>query len=356
MTVAGVGIAVFLMVFQGSLLIGFIGAAGKVVAAADGDVWLVPRGVPCFDFAARMPRRYLDVAAGVDGVDDVLPIAAGMSNLVRQDGRSQVVLLVGADRGFGPALPRSVAATDEYLAREGMVVDVSNRSLLGITRLPLGVEIAGRHAEVVQDVTGFGSFLGSPYLFGDLHHVRSLLGFPTDDVSFGVVFMRDRKVTPAQLRMLRERLPNIDVLTAREFASRSAWFWLIQTGAGGAILVAALLGFVVGLVIVLQTMYASTIESLPEFATLKAIGASASSIRRFVATQALCIGVIGSVAGLVALDPLVALARRYLVAWIQTPVWLRGVGALAGMVICAIAALSASRTATNVDPVRVLRG
>lgn len=355
MTAAGVAIAVFLMVFQGSLLIGFIGAAGKVVAAADGDVWLVPRGVPCFDFAARMPRRYLDIAAGVDGVDQVLPMAAGMTNLVRDDGRSQVVLLVGADRRFGPALPRPAARPHEYLPRDGMVVDVSNRTLLGIERLPLDVEIAGHRAEVVQDVAGFGSFLGSPYLFGDLHHVRSLLGFASEDVSFGVVFMRDGEVTPTQLRTLRDRLPAIDVLTAREFAWRSAWFWLIQTGAGGAILVAALLGFVVGLVIVLQTMYASTIESLPEFATLKALGAPASAIRIFVGTQALFIGVLGATAGLLALDPLVVLARRYLVAWVETPLWLRGVGVAAGLVICAVAALSASRTATSVDPIRVLR-
>ena len=117
-----------------------------------------------------------------------------------------------------------------------------------------------------------------------------------------------------------------------------------------------LLGFVVGLVIVLQTMYASTLESLGEFATLKALGASASSIRRFVASQALLIGCLGSALGLLVPDPLAALARAHLVSWIETPLWLRIAGAAVGMAICAVAALSASRTATTVDPVRVLRG
>ena len=99
-----------------------------------------------------------------------------------------------------------------------------------------------------------------------------------------------------------------------------------------------------------------TIESLAEFATLKALGASARSIQVFIAMQALLIGVLGATAGLVVLDPLVALARRFLVAWVETPATLRVAGAVTGMFICAVAALSASSTATRADPVSVLRG
>jgi putative ABC transport system permease protein len=356
MTVAGVAAAVFLMVFQGSLLFGFIRAAGRVVHVAGGDVWLVPRGVPCFDFAARMPRRYLDLARQIEGVEDVLPLAAGLTTLVRTDGGSQAVLLVGADPRFSQDLPHPASRSNATLDRTGIVIDASNRSLLGVTRVPTDIEIAGRRADVVRVVSGFGSFLGSPYVFGELHHARDILRFGPDEVSYGVVFFRRGTVSPAQLQALRRRLPNVDVLTTSQFASRSAWFWLIQTGAGGAILVAALLGFVVGLVIVMQTMYASTIESLAEFATLKALGASARSIQVFIAMQALLIGVLGATAGLVVLDPLVALARRFLVAWVETPATLRVAGAVTGMFICAVAALSASSTATRADPVSVLRG
>src|SRR3954463_7281914 len=63
----GVAFSVFLMVFQASLLIGFIQAAQRVVRSIDGAVWLVPRGVPCFDFAARLPRRYADLARQTAG-------------------------------------------------------------------------------------------------------------------------------------------------------------------------------------------------------------------------------------------------------------------------------------------------
>src|SRR5205823_11804258 len=73
---------------------------------------------------------------------------------------------------------------------------------------------------------------------------------------------------------LRQRLPEVDVLTRDEFARKSRTYWTIRTGAGGAILTAAVLGFLIGLVVVSQTVYANTMENIEEYATLKALGAS----------------------------------------------------------------------------------
>lgn len=356
MTVAGVAMAVFLMVFQGSLLVGFIRAAGTVVDAAGGDIWIVNRGVPCFDFPAPMPRRYLDTVRGVDGVRDALPLAVGLSPLTRHDGEHRGVVLVGLDRRLSSGLPVPAVRPGGAPVPDGVVVDESTRALLGIRHVPASLEIAGRRAPVVRSVRGFGTFLGSPYVFGDIAHVREILRQDPDEMSYGVIVVDEPTAAPAQVAALRARLPNVDVLTSREFAGRSAWFWIVQTGAGGAILVAALLGMVVGFVIVLQTMYASTAESEREFATLKALGAPASSIRTFVGLQAVCIGLLGSTVGLLALEPLAGLARAYLVSWVVTPVWLRMAGACAGVVLATAASLSASRRAASVDPMRVLRG
>jgi hypothetical protein len=45
-TVAGIGFAAFFMIFQGSLLAGFLRAASKVVESGDADLWIAARGVP----------------------------------------------------------------------------------------------------------------------------------------------------------------------------------------------------------------------------------------------------------------------------------------------------------------------
>ena len=57
-TVIGIAFAVFLMVFQGSLLTGFIRTASKGIDLTDGDIWISARGVDCFEFATPIPKRF----------------------------------------------------------------------------------------------------------------------------------------------------------------------------------------------------------------------------------------------------------------------------------------------------------
>src|SRR5258707_4795687 len=70
---------------------------------------------------------------------------------------------------------------------------------------------------------------------------------------------------------LRQRLPEVDVLTQSEFAHKSRMYWTMKTGAGGAILTAAVLAFLIGLVVVSHTIYANTMEYIEGNATLKAL-------------------------------------------------------------------------------------
>ena len=88
-------------------------------------------------------------------------------------------------------------------------------------------------------------------------------------------------------------ITDVEVLTPAEFRERSRTFWLFGTGAGAALFAGALLGVIVGTVVVAQTLYASTKEHLNEFATLRAIGSSRRYIYKVILWQALLSAVIG---------------------------------------------------------------
>ena len=60
-----------------------------------------------------------------------------------------------------------------------------------------------------------------------------------------------------------------------------------------ALFAGALLGIIVGTVIVAQTLYSSTKDHLNEFATLRAIGSSGMYIHKVIIWQALLSAVIG---------------------------------------------------------------
>src|SRR5262249_12520393 len=153
---------------------------------------------------------------------------------------------------------------------------------------------------------------------------------------------------------LQSELPEVDVWTRQEFSRQAQLFWIGKTGAGGALLTAAVLGFLVGLVIVSQNIYATTMENIEEFATLKAIGASRTFIQQVVLSQALACGVAGSILGLVATYPLID-AVSGSIPWIFTPWWLPGGMIALGLLMCAAASLISVRRAVSVEPARVFR-
>src|SRR5205085_10117277 len=131
------------------------------------------------------------------------------------------------------------------------------------------------------------------YVFTSLDRARSYVRVPFNKASYFLLSLSpDANVDDVRGR-LRASLSDADVLTPEEFRSRSRSFWLFGTGAGAALFAGALLGIIVGTVIVAQTLYSSTKDHLNEFATLRAIGASGGYIHMVIVSQALLSAAIG---------------------------------------------------------------
>ena len=90
-TIVGIVFAVFLMVFQGSLLAGFARASSKVIDATDAQIWIAARGVSCFEFPATVPSRFRELAHGVPGVAAVRRIVIGSTSWQPPSGLRQMV-------------------------------------------------------------------------------------------------------------------------------------------------------------------------------------------------------------------------------------------------------------------------
>ncbi|HUR21776.1 MAG TPA: ABC transporter permease [Vicinamibacterales bacterium] len=353
-TLVGIAFAVMLMIFEGSLLVGFVAAASNIVDATDADIWVTARGVRAFDLPAPLPDRFRDVVRGVDGVESAGRLVAGFTSWSPPSGQNRTVLLVGADRNIGGRLP-SPRVANAY-AFESVVVDRSSAADLEAGNLPVEVEIGSprRRAIVRHLATGFGTFLGPPYVFTGYDDGVRYLGWSPQQTAFIAVRLRNSSRVASAKRDIAAKLPEVDVWSTREFAWRSSSYWLIQTGAGGALLTAAVLGLMVGLVIVAQNMYAITLQHIEEFATLKALGASNASIAAIVSLQALISGAIGTTIGIATAAPGVRYAAA-LIPWIVMPGWLVGLVAAVGIGMCLMACLIAIRPAMSSDPATVFR-
>jgi putative ABC transport system permease protein len=354
-TVLGVSFAVFLMVFQGSLLFGFLQAASRFIDASGFDIWITARGVQAFEFGAPLEARMREMAAGVPGVVETGRACTAFAVYRKPNGKQQVVALVGADSNLGKHFPvPDPAGPTENSSLDSIVYDASDRALMEVPSLPAEIEINGRRANIEHEIEGFGGFLGVPSLFTSYRNAARYLGFGSEDGMYILARVgKEYSVSDVQ-QSLRQYLPEVDVLTREEFAHKSRMYWVIKTGAGTAILTAAVLGFLIGLVVVSQTIYAHTLENIEEYATLKALGASRLFVARIVAIQSLICGAVGSVLGLLAVVPAMNYARS-LVPWIHTPWWLPAITALLSLLMCSLASVASVRSALTVEPGRVFR-
>jgi putative ABC transport system permease protein len=271
------------------------------------------------------------------------------------NGKQQVVALIGADPNLGTRFPvPELTERPEDVSPESVIYDESDRNVLETVSLPATVEINGHRTNIDHEIRGFGGFLGVPSLFTSYHNAARVLGFSHDEGMYIVARVGKQYSVPDVQQSLRQRLPEVDVLTREEFAHKAQMYWVIKTGAGSAILTAAVLGFVIGLVVVSQTIFANTIENIDEYATLRALGASRAFVARVVMMESIICGAGGPILGLLAVIP----AMRYatsLIPWIHTPWWLPMLVTGMSLLMCSLASITSVRSSLSVDPGRVFR-
>jgi putative ABC transport system permease protein len=161
----------------------------------------------------------------------------------------------------------------------------------------------------------------------------------------------DREAVRAEIA---RTVPGIEVHTRESFSWRTRSYWLVETGMGLGFLAAALLGLMVGGVIVSQTLYAMTMEKLPEFGVLKALGATMGEISRVVLEQSLVCGAVGLLIGLL-LSFGIGMAAGAAGTTVEIPVALIGLIVVLTALLCSGAALMSILRLRRIEPGMVFR-
>ncbi|MCB1509467.1 MAG: FtsX-like permease family protein, partial [Hyphomicrobiaceae bacterium] len=151
---------------------------------------------------------------------------------------------------------------------------------------------------------------------------------------------------------IQRRLPDLEVLTKAELKARSIEHWLFGTGAGASLIGGALLGILVGTVIVGQTLYSSAKDHLNEFATLRALGSSSAYIRKVILTQAGLSAVLGYLLGMAISMVIIFYSLNSALPIIMTPTLAIGLFVLT-VSMCSISAIFAIMKVTKIDPAMV---
>jgi putative ABC transport system permease protein len=354
-TIVGIVFSIVLVTVQLGVFLSFDRMITTMIDHAQADFWIAPAETKSFEDSSLLSGRERFQALSINGIAEVTPVVVGYASWRKPNGgASTPVFLVGVPPASGGLQPWNVVEgrLDDLSMPDAVVIDRSYFTQLGIARIGGNAEISNQKARVVAVTNGIRSFTTTPHVFTSLERARAYLGVPANRANYFIVRLAPNANAAAVRSRLAARLPDVDVLTSEEFRHRSRLFWLFDTGAGAALLGSAILGIIVGTIIVAQTLYSSTKDHLKEFATLRAIGSSRSYILKVILGQALLSAVIGfSISAAIGLALVKATVDAALPI-IMTPELTLGLFVLT-VAMCTIAAVSAIRVVTRIDPAMV---
>jgi putative ABC transport system permease protein len=216
-------------------------------------------------------------------------------------------------------------------------------------------EINDREIEVVGLFEMGPSFgIDGTVIMSDDNWLRLFPDRPRDDIQLGLIRLHEGEDPDRVRDALDVYLPDdVLVLTKNQFVQRERDYWNSTTPIGYFFAFGAIMGFVVGAIIVYQILFADVSEHLHEYATLRAVGYRNRFVSGIVLQQAVILAVFGYLPGLAVAHWLYGKAA----AATHLPLNLSPERALAVFVMtlgmCAVSGLMAVRKVRRIDPAEV---
>lgn len=354
-TLVGILFSVVLVSVQLGVYFGARQMIINMIEHSEGELWITAFGASSFEEGGvLLTPKERHAALATPGVAKAVPLIVSFAEWRKPKGGSANTVIVGTDGEAGGLKPwgfihGSAKALD---APDAVGVDRSYLKDLGVSGLGDIAQIERGRVKITAITEGIRSFTMAPYVFTTLNRARQLLGAPGQNVSYYLVKLAPGADVEGVRQNLRKRLSTVEVLTKEEFRNRSLRQWLYSTGAGVALIGGALLGLLVGTVIVAQTLYSSTKDHLTEFATLRALGSSSGYIHRVILTQAGFSAVLGYALGMAIALTVVMFSEHTALPIIMTP-GLAFALFIITLAMCAISAVSAIMKVTKLDPAMV---
>ena len=356
-TLTGIVFAVVLIVVELGLFVGFTVTTSNVIDNSGVDLWVTSKHVPYIELGVPFSERKLYQVKAVPGVQDAEKFILRWTQWKREDGRTESVQTVGfnPDKSLGGPWNLVEGSVADLKKPDAVIIDEIYKQKLGVDHTGQVFEINGHRARIVGFTRGIRAFTTSPHVFTTFKNAQNFNGLREDQTIFVLVKLAPG-ADPAQVRRdIVTHVKDVDVFTSAEFSRMTRFYWMFTTGAGVAVLLAAVLGLIVGFVVVAQTIYATTMDHLREYGTLKAMGAPNSYVYRVIMEQATISAVIGYALGMF-VSFFVVRASQHGGAAILLP-WPMAVGIFfLTVMMCIGAALVSINKVTRLDPALVFKG
>jgi putative ABC transport system permease protein len=160
-------------------------------------------------------------------------------------------------------------------------------------------------------------------------------------------------VGAARDRLVAALEGDVRIVTREEFIDREVTYWTTTTPVGFVFSFGAIMGFIVGGVVVYQILFADVSQHVREYATLKAMGYSNAELSAVVLQEAAILAVLGFVPGLLVSLWLYDLTADAIRQPLEMTFLLGAFVLLLTLAMCSLSAFVALRKVRSADPAEV---
>jgi putative ABC transport system permease protein len=362
--VGGITFAVMLVFMQLGLRAALFDSSVRLHKGMDYDLVMLSPRTTFLAQTKSFPRSRLFQVAGLQQVDSVSPLYVFLARYyyAGTPGTHRKVLAIGIDPADNNV---SLPGVNEQLAelRKPDVVIMDRYSRAEFTPVisdfqagkPIRMQLNERTVRLagLYDLgTSFG--IDGSILTSDLNFQRIFADRGAGQVDLGLIRLKDGADASAVQRDIRAFLPDdVLVLTQNEYVQREVDYWSGSTPIGYVFTLGAVIGIIVGRIIVYQILFSDVQSHLAEYATLKAMGYSQGYLRGLIFKEAVILSVLGFIPAL----GLAILLYNQAAAATQLPMEMtleRGVMVLVmTIVMCCLSGLLAIRKLKGLDPAEV---
>jgi putative ABC transport system permease protein len=308
--ISGVAFADLLMLmqlgFQGALFDSAVVLHSKLKA----DIFVISPQALNIGAMSTFPRRRLYQAMDVTGVKSVEPMYVNLVTWKNPQTRDKKNLIIV---GFNPDEPIfNLSEVNSQLAKIKQSDTVLfDRKAIGdyeqvVERVDAGKAVTTEVERRTISIDGLFSIGSSFSADGHLmtsedNYLRLFSRQSQGNVNVGLITLKLGYDPQQVVEQLKSYLPkeDIKVLTRTEYIAFEQGYWQQQTPIGPIFNLGAIMGFLVGIIIVYQVLSTDVNAHLREYATFKAMGYSNIYLLGIVFEEALILAIVGFIPGLI---------------------------------------------------------
>lgn len=351
LSVAGVGLALTLVLFFGAIFSGAQGRLTVYIDEAGADIWVSQDGVRTMHMSqSSLPVSAVEDVEAVPGVEEAVPILYSEAMIQTED-KEFIAYIFGIEPDPVLGGPWRIVDGKATLAEDEIIIDhaIAAEADVGVGDQ---VTVLGRSMTIAGLTSGSSSLVSSVSFvrMEDFARARGgdgVVSFVLVDVSPGEspVAVRDR---------IAQDVSGVTVQTRGEFASQERK--LVSDMSADIINIMNTAGFLTGLAVVVLTVYIATMARRREYGVLKAMGVRNGRLYQVVLIQALFTvgaGLATGIALTVALSVIIPRFNELIVLSISMGSLVRV--AVASVLLAVTAALLPARQIAGLEPAAVLR-